>query len=95
MKESPSWPAMVAVANTLPYDMALVGDSAVPTARLANIKVPTLGLYGGASPPWGRDSIAAVTGAIPGATQKGVEGQTHGAAPEVLAPILIEFFDQH
>jgi pimeloyl-ACP methyl ester carboxylesterase len=94
MKESPSWAAMVAVANTLPYDMALVGDSSVPTERLAKIAVPTLGLYGGASPSWGRNSIAAVTGAIAGATQKAVEGQTHRAAPDVLAPILIEFFDQ-
>ena len=94
MKESPWWPAMVAVAKTLPYDMAVVGDSSVPTERLAKIRVPTLGLYGGASPAWGHDSIAAVTGAIPGATQEVVEGQTHGAAPDVLAPILIEFFEQ-
>ena len=93
MKESPWWPAMVAVANTLPYDMALVGDSSVPTERLAKIQVPTLGLYGGSSPAWGRDSIAAVIGAIPGAVQRVVEGQTHGAAPDVLAPILIAFFD--
>ena len=42
MKESPWWPAMTAVAHTLPYDMALVGDSTVPADRLAKIGVPTL-----------------------------------------------------
>jgi pimeloyl-ACP methyl ester carboxylesterase len=94
MKESPWWPAMTAVAHTLPYDMALVGDSTVPADRLANIGVPTLGLYGGASPAWARNSIEAVTAAIPGARQMVLEAQTHSASPEVLAPVLIEFFDQ-
>jgi pimeloyl-ACP methyl ester carboxylesterase len=94
MKQGPWWPSMVAVAHTLPYDMELVGDSSVPAERFAIIGVPTLGLYGGASPAWARDSIAAVTAAIPGATQKVVEGQTHAAAPNVLAPIIIEYFAQ-
>jgi pimeloyl-ACP methyl ester carboxylesterase len=94
IKESPWWPNMTAVAHTLPYDMALVGDSTVPVDRLAGIGVPTLGLYGGASPAWARRSIEAVTAAIPGARKVVLEGQTHGASPEVLAPVLIEFLDQ-
>jgi pimeloyl-ACP methyl ester carboxylesterase len=94
MKQSPWWPNMVAVAHTLPYDLALVGDSTVPVQRFAKIRVPTLGLYGGASPAWARESIDAVTAAIPAATQKMVEGQTHAAAPDVIAPILIDFFSQ-
>ena len=94
MKASPWWPNMVVVAHTLPYDMALVGDSTVPTERLAKIRVPTLGLYGGASAAWARESIEAVTGAIPGATRMVVEGQTHAAAPDVIAPILIDYFAQ-
>jgi pimeloyl-ACP methyl ester carboxylesterase len=92
IRESPWWPGLVAIGRSLPYDMALVGDSSVPAKRLAKITVPTLGLYGGASPPWARASIEAVTAAIPGATQDVLRGQTHGAAPEVLAPVLIEWF---
>ncbi|HXA43275.1 MAG TPA: alpha/beta hydrolase [Candidatus Solibacter sp.] len=92
IKESPWWPAMTAVAHTLPYDLAIVGNSQVPTERLARISIPTLGLYGGASPSWAHDSIAAVTAAIPGAAMKVLEGQTHASAPEVLVPVLIEFF---
>ena len=92
MKETPWWPRMTAVAHTLPYDMALVGDSSVPTERLARIAIPVLGLYGGASPAWAVESIAAVTAAIPGATQQVLENQTHGVAPEVVAPVVIRFF---
>jgi pimeloyl-ACP methyl ester carboxylesterase len=93
IKESPWWPAMTAVAHTLPYDLALVGNGQVPTERLAKIGIPTLGTYGGASPAWARESVAAVTAAIPGAIMKVLEGQTHAAAPEVIAPVLIQFFE--
>jgi pimeloyl-ACP methyl ester carboxylesterase len=93
MKTQPWFSAMEAVAHTIPYDLALVGDSSVPVDRLARISAPTLGLYGGASPEWAAASIAAVVGAIPGATQKVLEGQTHAANPAVLAPVLIDFFD--
>ena len=92
IKESPWWPGMTAVADTLPYDLAIVGTSQVPAERLARIAIPTLGLYGGASPPWAHDSIAAVAAAIPGATTKVLEGQTHASPPEVLVPVLTEFF---
>lgn len=92
IKESPWWPAMTAVAHTLPYDLAIVGNSQVPIERLARICIPTLGLYGGASPSWAHDSIAAVTAAIPGVTMRVLEGQTHATAPEVLVPVLIDFF---
>jgi pimeloyl-ACP methyl ester carboxylesterase len=91
MKTQPWFAGVEAVAHTIPYDLALVGDSSVPVDRLAKITAPTLGLYGGASPEWAAASIAAVVAAIPGATQKVLEGQTHAANPAVLAPVLIDF----
>jgi pimeloyl-ACP methyl ester carboxylesterase len=92
MKTQPWFAGLESVAHTLPYDLALAGDSSVPVDRLAKITAPTLGLYGGASPGWAAASIGAVTGAIPGATQKVLEGQTHAADPAVLAPVLIDYF---
>lgn len=92
MKTQPWFVGLEAVAHTLPYDLALVGDSSVPVDRLAKITAPTLGLYGGASPAWASASIGAVVGAIPGATQRVLEGQTHAADPAVLAPVLIDYF---
>ena len=92
IKTQPWFGGLEAVAHTLPYDLALVGDSSVPVERLAKITAPTLGLYGGASPEWAAASISAVVGAIPGATQKVLKGQTHAADPAVLAPVLIDYF---
>lgn len=92
MKTQPWFAGMEAVAHTIPYDLALVGDSSVPGDRLAKITAPTLGLYGSASPEWAGASIGAVVGAIPGATQKVLEGQSHAADPAVLAPLLIDYF---
>jgi pimeloyl-ACP methyl ester carboxylesterase len=92
MKTQPWFAGLEAVAHTLPYDLALVGDSSVPVDRLAQVTAPTLGLYGGASPAWAAASIGAVVGAIPGATRKVLEGQTHAADPAVLAPVLIDYF---
>lgn len=92
MKTQPWFVGLEAVAHTLPYDLAMVGDSSVPVDRLAKIISPTLGLYGSASPAWAAASIGAVIGAIPGATQKVLEGQTHAADPAVLAAVLIDYF---
>lgn len=93
MESSPGWPAMEAMAHTIPYEFDLVDDgNAMPTARLATIGVPTLAIDGGASPDWARHSVREVASAIPGARHLTLDGQTHGADVAVLAPALEEFF---
>jgi pimeloyl-ACP methyl ester carboxylesterase len=93
MERAPMWPSMEALAHTLPYDFAVMGvDNTMPTERLATIGIPTLALDGGASPAWARRSVEALASTIPGARHIRLEGQTHGADPEVLAPVLEEFF---
>ena len=37
-------------------------------------------------------SVRALVAVLPNAKQRTLEGQDHGAAPEVLAPVLKEFF---
>lgn len=93
IKQSPAWPGMVAVAHTLPYDIAVVGDDAVPVERLATITVPTLAIDGGASPAWARNALAAVAEAVPRAQRITIDGQDHGVADDAVAPVLIDFFD--
>lgn len=88
----PWWPGMVAVAHTLPHDLALVGDGAIPRDSLARITAPTLVIAGGSSDAWARESVAAVAAAIPGATHHVIDGQDHGVAFDALAPVLEEFF---
>jgi pimeloyl-ACP methyl ester carboxylesterase len=92
MAASPSWPNKTAMAHTLPYDLEICGDQVIPAGRMAAIAVPVLALSGGASPAWARDSVRALADAVPGARHASLEGQTHGVAPEVLAPVLVEFF---
>jgi pimeloyl-ACP methyl ester carboxylesterase len=92
MRQTPIWPLFEAVAPTLAYDDAIMGDGAVPTARLASITVPTLVMAGGASPAFMLDAAQEAAHALPGAGLRILEGQTHDVAPEVLAPVLVEFF---
>src|SRR5207244_7294336 len=98
-RSSPMWPALEAIAHTLAYDAACLGNGQPPTARLATITRPTLVATGGVRPPaaasWvlaldpAADAIAA---SIPGAQRLTIEGQSHVADPTALAPVLERFF---
>ena len=48
-------------------------------------------MAGGASPAWMRTSAAEVARAIPGSRYVVLPGQTHQAAPQLLAEQLLEF----
>jgi alpha-beta hydrolase superfamily lysophospholipase len=91
MQGSPMWPAMLALAHTIPYDNAIVRDGSLPTERLATIAVPTLAIDGGASPEWVRTAVAAVAAAVPGARHLTIPDQDHAVAPPALAPVLLDF----
>ncbi|MFE2989859.1 alpha/beta fold hydrolase [Streptomyces sp. NPDC059262] len=91
-RRSPWWPDMEAVAPTLVYDDAAMGDGLVPRERLASITVPVLAVAGGASPAWMREAARAVAEAVPDGTYRTLEGQTHAVDPDTLGPPLGEFF---
>lgn len=95
-RESPAWAGLTAMAPTIAYDNRVMGDTmagdAAPLARFASVAVPTLVLAGGASPGFMRNGAAALAAVLPDATSRILEGQTHGAAPERLAPVLLDFF---
>ena len=96
MKASPAWPGMVAMAPTLAYDNAVLGDDrSVPVAVAAKIKASTLVMDGGASlgpMPFMRPTADKLGKTIPGAQRQVVEGQAHDVSSKVLAPILLKFF---
>ena len=91
MRFAPIWPAFEAVAPTLAYDAAVLGDRSVPTKRAASVTVPTLAMNGTAI-PFMLDTAQALAKAIPGAQHRTLEGQTHDVALDVIAPVLIEYF---
>ena len=85
MRQSPYWAQGEALAPTLAYDAAAMGDGALPSAALARITAPTTVLAGGASPDWMRESATAAAAAIPGAAVVVLPGQTHDVAADALA----------
>jgi pimeloyl-ACP methyl ester carboxylesterase len=92
MEGSPMWAGLEALTHTLPYDLAVTGDQGVPADDLAKIAVPVLVLGGANSPDWFGRTVRETTAAIPGARLVMLEGQDHGAPPEVITPVLTEFF---
>jgi pimeloyl-ACP methyl ester carboxylesterase len=96
MRSEPFWAGMERIAHTLAYDGAVMGDTMagrpLPADRWASVTVPTLVMDGDQSPPWARNSVAALAEILPNAERRSLEGQDHGAASEVLAPVLVDFF---
>jgi pimeloyl-ACP methyl ester carboxylesterase len=93
VRQYPMWPMWEAVAPTMAYDAAIMGeDASVPTERAATVTVPALIMDGEASYPFMHVTATALANAIPNAQHRTLEGQTHEVAPEALAPALIEFF---
>jgi pimeloyl-ACP methyl ester carboxylesterase len=91
MRNAPMWPAMEAVAPTLAYDAAVMGDSTVAVLDNA-IKVPTLVLDGSETGDWTRQMAEALSPLLAHPERRTLQGQDHNVAPEVLAPVLREFF---
>ena len=96
MRDAPFWPGLESAANTLPYDDAIMGDTTsgkpLPAGRWASVAIPTLVIDGGDSPAWAGNAVQAIVDALPQAQRRTLQGQTHEFDPEVLAPVLVEFF---
>jgi pimeloyl-ACP methyl ester carboxylesterase len=99
-RSSPFWPGLEAIAHTLAYDAACLGDGRPPSARLARITRPTLVVAGaspdphmGGMPPDLFDrAAAAIAASVPRAERLTLAGQTHVADPKAVAPVLERFF---
>jgi hypothetical protein len=99
-RTSPFWLDGEALADTLAYDAACLGDGLPSTARFATITQPTLVATGvdarrPGAPAWvlaldeAADAIAAT---IPQARRQIMEGQSHVADPKAVALMLQWFF---
>jgi len=92
MRNLPFWSSTESVAPTLAYDNAIMGDGSVPTELLASVTTPTLVIDGGASPAFMHKAAQAIAYYLPNAQHRRLPEQTHSYNPEVLAPVLTEFF---
>jgi pimeloyl-ACP methyl ester carboxylesterase len=96
MRSEPWWARMEAIAPTLAYDSEVMGDSrrggTIPVDLVGRVTPPTLVLVGGASPAWMIDVGRQVADAMPNGRHSVLEDQEHVVPPELLAPVLAEFF---
>lgn len=92
LKASPAWEGMTKIDFTLAYDYAVLGDGTVPQAIVKSITVPTLVLDGEKKMEFMHATADQVAALIPGAKRKTLKDQTHQAAPDVVGPVLVEFF---
>jgi pimeloyl-ACP methyl ester carboxylesterase len=92
MRILPMWSKLKAVANTLPYEAAIMGNFSLPFKRAASVMTPSLVIGGEKSPLEMRQAVRAVAGAIPNAQHRMLEGQSHNVSMKALARVLEEFF---
>lgn len=92
MRQAPMWPMLEAVAPTLAYDAAVLGeDASVPVNRAAGISAPTL-VMNGTVIPFMLDTATALAKTIPHAQHRTLQGQSHDVDLQVLSPVLVEFY---
>jgi pimeloyl-ACP methyl ester carboxylesterase len=93
MRQSPFWPSAEAIAPTLAYDAAAMGEHAtVPTDRASRLDAPALIAYGTASFPFMATTARALSDAMPRGESYALDGQTHDVKPDVTGPVLVDFF---
>lgn len=92
MQIMPFWSKLKAVAHTLPYDMAVMGDFTVPAQRIAAIRVPALVIAGEKTQARLIAAVDEIARALPSAKRRMLAGQTHNVSAAALAPELVGFF---
>jgi pimeloyl-ACP methyl ester carboxylesterase len=94
MRLAPFWPGMEAVAPTLAYDHAgILGEPwSVPIELAKRLSIPVLVMAGDASLPFMPEAARVLSQAIPQGQLRMLKDQKHEVNPDVLAPLLVEFF---
>lgn len=90
MRDSPFRPALEAIAHTLAYDAAVIGDLAIPE-ELHSLQTPALVICGEQTSPFMRAAAATLAGVLPDGTLCTLAGQSHGINPEATAPVVSAF----
>ncbi len=96
MRRTPRWAGLEAIAPTLAYDSEVMDDigrdGTIPVDQASRVTVLALVLTGGADYPWMIDVGRRLAEIMPNGRHRVLEGQEHAVPPEVLVPVLAEFF---
>lgn len=93
-RQSPVWRARIPLAPTIPRELTLDRSFRVGPSRYAGVRVPTLLLLGGDSPPFFRRAVEAIHSSLPESRLTVLPGQQHIAmdgAPDEFATVVLEF----
>jgi pimeloyl-ACP methyl ester carboxylesterase len=97
MRDQPFFAGLEAIAHTIAYDGSFVASvmlgKPLPNERWASVRVPLLVTASNGSPTWLQNGGQALVAMLPHAQRRTLEGTFHDVAPDVLAPVLIEFYE--
>ncbi len=101
VRQSEYWPGMLELAPTLAHDAACLGDGHPPVDRLITISQPTLVLTGPGEEAASQEmpvdymgnSADAIVAAVPAAERRRLSEGSHMVDPQVLGPVLIDWFE--
>ena len=94
LRGAPFRPALEAMAPTLVYEAAVLGNRSLPTDLAGAVTMPVLVIAGGAS-PFMRAAAQALADLLPRGQAHILEGQGHDIEPAVLGPVLQDFLGAH
>jgi hypothetical protein len=94
LRGTPRWAVLEAMAPTLAYDSALIGDQdggLVAVTLAARVHAPALVLCGDEGPEWMLDVNRQFARALSIGRLRVLEGEGHVVDPAKLAPVVAEF----
>ncbi len=94
MQQGPAWSDMTAVAPTLAYDSAAMGDEqggTIPDSLLASVVAPTMVLVGGADHGFMIDVAHRLVDALPDGRLEHLVGAGHDVAGDIVAERIAPF----
>ena len=97
----PGWSRMTAMAQTAPYDLALLNGTQtgqpLPPNRWSSIEAPVLVAVGGRSEAFFHSGAKALVGILPHAEYRSLEGMNHGAvllSSKALGQEVSEYYQE-
>jgi pimeloyl-ACP methyl ester carboxylesterase len=91
----PIWKTLKAVAHTLPYDYAVMGDTVTGKPLAAepwgSITAPTLVVDGAKSPAPLQRAADEIAARLPDSRRCTLDRQSHNVSMKVLAPVIEKF----
>ena len=95
-RNAATWTAMEELAHTLVYDATILRDTTLgtplPTSWATSVAIPTLVMDGAKSEPWQRHATESLAALLSSARHYRFPDADHRVGPEVIAPVLVEFF---